>query len=189
MSTSIGIVVIDLREGVVRTIARSDGMSVVGQGQIAADARRLAGAKTPDIVILDIAITRGREVVAELAKSNTKCVVLTMLDDVLSVTNALAAGANSYILKGVSGLELIDALRVVHAGESYIPPVLAVRLLVGGSLLPQREAKVKAGLTYRERQLLDHINGRLQLSPWRLSIERTTPNSLRSPGQHDPKQT
>ena len=81
-----------------------------------------------------------------------------MLDDVLSVTNALAAGANGYILKGVSGRELIDALRAVDAGEAYITPELAVRLLVGGSLLPQREAKVKAGLTYQEQQLLDHIS-------------------------------
>ena len=162
MSKSIQIVVIDphpiFREGVVRTIARPDGMSVVGEGKTAADARRLAIAKTPDIVILDIAITRGREVVAELAKPGIKCVILTVLDDVLSVTNALAAGAHSYILKGVSGLDLIDALRAVHAGESYITPELAVRLLVGGSLLPQREAKVKAGLTYREQQLLDHIS-------------------------------
>jgi DNA-binding NarL/FixJ family response regulator len=162
MSKSIRIVVIDphpiFREGVVRTIARSEGMSVVGEGKTAADARRLASAKAPDIVILDIAINRGREVVAELAKPNIKCVSLTMLDDVLSVTNALAAGSSGYILKGVSGLELIDALRAIHAGEHYITPDLAIRLLVGGSLLPQREAKVKASLTYREQQLLDHIS-------------------------------
>src|SRR5258705_13706891 len=98
MSKPIRIAVIDphpiFRQGVIRTIARSDGMSLVGEGTSAADARRLASAKAPDIVILDIAIGGGREVVAEMAKRDVKCVVLTTLDDVLSVSNALAAGAN-----------------------------------------------------------------------------------------------
>jgi len=161
MSKPIRIVVIDphpmFREGVVRTIVRSGGTSVVGEGKTAADARRLASAETPDIVIIDIAIAGSREVVAELAKRSIKCVVLTVLDDALSVCNALAAGASGYILKGVGGLELIDALKGVHAGQPYVTPELAVRLLVGGKLLPKREAKVQAALTYRERQLLDHI--------------------------------
>jgi two-component system, NarL family, nitrate/nitrite response regulator NarL len=161
MSNSIRIVVIDphpiFRQGVVRTIDRSDGMSLVGEGATAADARRLTNATAPDIVILDISIAGGREVVAEVAKRQIKCVVLTMLDDPLSVSNAVAAGANGYILKGISGLELIDALKAINAGNPYVTPELAVRLLFEGSLLPRREAKVQAGLTYREQQLLDHI--------------------------------
>jgi two-component system, NarL family, nitrate/nitrite response regulator NarL len=162
MSKSMRIVLIDphpiFREGVGRTIARSDEMSLVGEGNTAADARQLASTKAPDIVILDIAIAGGREVIAELARCNIKCVVLTMLDDALTVSNALAAGAKGYILKGVSGPELIDALKSIHTGQPYVPAEVAARLVVGGSLLPRLEAKVQAGLTYRERQLLDHIS-------------------------------
>ena len=162
MSKFIRIVLIDphpiFRQGVNRTIARSDDMTLVGEGMTAADARRLASSKAPDLVILDIAIAGGREVVAELAKRNIKCVVLTMLDDALTVSNAVAAGANGYILKGVSGLELIDALKAVHSGQPYVTAELAVRLVVSGSLPPQREAKVQAALSYRERQILDHIS-------------------------------
>jgi DNA-binding NarL/FixJ family response regulator len=161
MGTSTGIVVIDphpiFREGVVRTIARSEGMSIVGEGKTAADARRLAGAKTPDIMIIDIAIAGARKVIAEVAQCGIKCVILTALDDTLSVSNALAAGASGYILKGVSGLELIAALNEVHAGKPYVTAELASRVLVAGSLLPQRKAKVAAGLSYREQQVLDHI--------------------------------
>jgi DNA-binding NarL/FixJ family response regulator len=161
MSKPIRLVVIDphpiFRQGVLRTIVRSDGMSLVGEGTTAADARRLASEKAPDIVILDIAISGGREVVAEMTKHDIKCVVLTTLDDVLSVSNALAAGASAYVLKGVSGLELLGVLEAVVAGQPYVTAELAVRLLVGGSLLPKREAKVQAGLTYREQQLLEHI--------------------------------
>jgi DNA-binding NarL/FixJ family response regulator len=109
-----------------------------------------------------------------MAKHDIKCVVLTTLDDALSLSGAVAAGANGYILRGVSGLELLDALKLIHAGQPYVTAELTVRLLVGGSLLPRREAKVKAGLTYRERQLLDHITKgytirRLQIGldwPW-----------------------
>jgi two-component system, NarL family, nitrate/nitrite response regulator NarL len=164
MSKPIRIVVIDshpiFRQGVIRTIGRSDGMALVGEGTTAADAQRLAGEKQPDIVILDIAIRDGLDVVGEMAAQGVKCLVLTALDDVLSVSNALAAGANGYILKGVSGLELIGALKAVHGGQPYVTAELAVRLLIGvkgKSLVPKRDAKVQAALTYREQQVLEHI--------------------------------
>ena len=120
----------------------------------------LPGDKQPDILILDIAIRDGLDVVAEMATLGVKCLVLTALDDVLSVSNALAAGANGYILKGVSGLELIGALKAVHGGQPYVTAELAVRLLIGvkgKSLVPKRDAKVQAALTYREQQVLEHI--------------------------------
>jgi two-component system, NarL family, nitrate/nitrite response regulator NarL len=146
------------RQGVIRTIARTESMEFVGEGTTAEDARRLASEQEPHILILDIAIRNGRAVIAEIVKRGVKCVVLTTRDDVLSVSNALAAGANGYILKGVSGLELIAALRGIQNGEPYVTAGLAARLLIGGSsLVPRRVAKVQAALTYREQQLLDHI--------------------------------
>jgi two-component system, NarL family, nitrate/nitrite response regulator NarL len=164
MSKPIRIVVIDshpiFRQGVIRTIGRSDGMALVGEGTTAADAQRLAGDKQPDILILDIAVRDGLDVVGEMVALGVKCLVLTALDDVLSVSNALAAGANGYILKGVSGLELIGALKAVHGGQPYVSAELAVRLLIGvkgKSLVPKRDAKVQAALTYREQQVLEHI--------------------------------
>jgi len=164
MSKPIRIVVIDshpiFRQGVIRTIGRSDGMALVGEGTTAADAQRLASDKQPDIIILDIAIRDGLDVVGEMAALGVKCLILTALDDVLSVSNALAAGANGYILKGVSGLELIGALKAVQGGQPYVTAELAVRLLIGvkgKSLVPKRDAKVQAALTYREQQLLEHI--------------------------------
>jgi two-component system, NarL family, nitrate/nitrite response regulator NarL len=164
MSKPIRIVVIDshpiFRQGVIRTIGRSDGMALVGEGTTAADAQRLASDKQPDIIILDIAIRDGLDIVGEMAALGVKCLILTALDDVLSVSNALAAGANGYILKGVSGLELIGALKAVQGGQPYVTAELAVRLLIGvkgKSLVPKRDAKVQAALTYREQQVLEHI--------------------------------
>ncbi len=155
------IVVIDghpiFRQGVIRTIARSQCMQCVGEGTTAEDARRLADELQPDVLILDIAITKGHAVVADIVKHGIKCVVLTTLDDVLSVSNALSNGANGYILKGVSGLELIGALKTIYDGAPYVTAELAARLLIGETLLPKRVAKVQGALSYREQQLLDHI--------------------------------
>jgi DNA-binding NarL/FixJ family response regulator len=84
-------------------------------------------------------------------------VALTTLDDVLTVSSVLASGVNGYILKGVSGLELISALKTINDGAPYITAELAARLLIGKTLLPKRTAKVQNALSYREQQLLDHI--------------------------------
>ncbi len=133
MSQPIRIVVIDshpiFRQGVIRTIARSECMEFVGEGTTADDARRLATEKQPDVLIIDIAIPKARAVVAEIVKQGIKCVVLTTLDDVLSVSNALAGGANGYILKGVSGLELISALKAIYGGEPYVTAEIGARVL------------------------------------------------------------
>ena len=164
MSKPIRIAVVDshpiFRQGVIRTVARSDGMALVGEGTTAADARRLASEKKPDILLLDVAIRDGLEVIGEIATLGSKCAILTALDDVLSVSNALAAGASGYILKGVSGPDLIGALKAIQAGQPYVTAELAVRLLIGvkgKSLVPKRDAKVQAALTYREQQVLEHI--------------------------------
>lgn len=161
MSQPIRIVVIDshpiFRQGVIRTIARSECMEFVGEGTTADDARRLATEKQPDVLILDIAIPKARAVIAEIVKHGIKCVVLTTRDDVLSVSNALAGGANGYILKGVSGLELISALKAIYGGELYVTAEIAARVLIGGSLVRKRVAKVQGALSFREQQLLEHI--------------------------------
>jgi DNA-binding NarL/FixJ family response regulator len=132
-------------------------MEFVGEGTTADDARRLATEKEPDVLVLDIAIPKARAVVAEIVGQGIKCVVLTTLDDVFSVSNALASGANGYILKGVSGLELISALKVIYGGEPYVTAEIAARVLIGGSLVPKRAVKVKGALSFREQQLLEHI--------------------------------
>jgi DNA-binding NarL/FixJ family response regulator len=164
MSKPIRIAVVDshpiFRQGVIRTVARSDGLALVGEGTTAADAQRLASEKKPDIILLDIAIRDGLEVIGEIAAQGSKCTILTALDDVLSVSNALAAGASGYILKGVSGPDLIGALKAIQAGQPYVTAELAVRLLIGvkgKTLVPKRDAKVQAALTYREQQVLEHI--------------------------------
>jgi two-component system, NarL family, nitrate/nitrite response regulator NarL len=165
MPKPIRVVVIDphpiFRKGVIATLQRSEELMLVGEGATVDDARRILRDKAPDVLMLEVAIAEGLEVAEDVVKSGAKCVVLTALDDVLSVSTALNVGVSGYILKGISGLDLIKALKAVHAGQRYATPELAFRLLEIGSeksLGPRREGnKGQGAFSRREQQLLEHI--------------------------------
>jgi DNA-binding NarL/FixJ family response regulator len=164
MPKPIRVAVIDphplFRRGVIATLQRSDDLILVGEGATIDDARRILRDKAPDLLILEIAIPRGLEIAADIVKNGVRCLVLTALDDVLSVSTALEAGVSGFILKGVSGLDLIKALKTVHGGQRYATPELAFRMLELGSeksLAPRRDGRRRGGLNQREQELLEHI--------------------------------
>ena len=151
------------RIGVVQAIARSEGLLLVAEGATAADAQQAVQVAAPDILLIDITIAEnGIESLLRAVRSSANCklVVLTARDDVASVSKALATGVKGYILKGISGSELVGAIHAVHAGLPFVTPELASRLLTearGGALLPKRAAKLHDALSYREKQMLDHV--------------------------------
>src|SRR5262245_15680241 len=152
------------RIGVIQAIARSEELLLVAEGATAADAQRAVVEAAPDLLLIDISSAESSiESTLRIAKSESGCklVVLTALDDVVSVSRALATGVKGYILKGISGAELVAALKVIHRGVPFVTPELASRLLTeakGGALLPRREAKLLDALSYREKQMLDHVS-------------------------------
>lgn len=89
--------------------------------------------------------------------------MLTFSEAEGDVLAALKAGARGYILKGVSGLELTQQVRAIHAGEVYITPSLAATVLrdlaadpaVAGA--PARALNPLDDLTERERQILELV--------------------------------
>jgi two-component system, NarL family, nitrate/nitrite response regulator NarL len=83
------------------------------------------------------------------------CIALTMHDDEATVSSALRAGARGYVLKGISGTELAEIVRTLHAGEIYITESLATRLLVSGvgALKESSLARINS-LSERETQIL-----------------------------------
>jgi two-component system, NarL family, nitrate/nitrite response regulator NarL len=161
MNSQIRIAVVDpyplYRQGVVQTVIRSADLVLVAEGEGIADARRAVHEGGIDILVLDVAIFASKNA-EELARKCIDCklVVLTAHDDLLTVSAALAAGVRGYILKGVSGSELVAAIKAVHAGQPFITPELASRMLVEGISSP-RAAKEMA-LSMRERQVLNHLS-------------------------------
>jgi DNA-binding NarL/FixJ family response regulator len=146
------------RQGVVQTIARTTDLVLVMEGDGLIDARRAVREGGIDVLIIDVAILDVPRELADLAKKCVDCklVVLTARDDLLTVSTTLGAGVRGYILKGISGAELIAALRAIHAGQPFVTPELASRMLVEGIVSP-RSAKELA-LSVRERQVLDHLS-------------------------------
>lgn len=166
MDETIRIVVIDdhplLREGVVSVLAGEPDFEVVGEGCSAADAIALVEGLLPDILLLDVSIPGGGLVAARAIAQScpiVTVVMLTVAEDEQTVTTALQTGARGYILKGISGPDLIDTIKQLHRGESYISPHLAARLLaqmapVGRVAVDQEPS---SPLTAGEQQILARV--------------------------------
>jgi two-component system, NarL family, nitrate/nitrite response regulator NarL len=166
MSDRIRVAVVDdhplFRDGVAHAIQNSDVLEVVGEGATAVDAVRIAKEKLPDIVLLDVNMPGGgidaARVIARVYPM-VKTVMLTVSENEEHVLQAFEAGARAYVIKGASGSELINTLRAVSRGESYVTPGLAARLLTISRRPPPAPAPIHdlPKLTEREKQIVNHV--------------------------------
>ncbi len=137
MPDAIRIAVIDdhpmFREGAVQIFACMDDIEVVAEGATAADALRVAQELRPDVMLLDISLPGdGLDAAASIARTSpgVRTVMLTASESEFDVACALKAGAQGYILKGMSGAEVVETVRAIYNGQSYVAPSLAARPLV-----------------------------------------------------------
>jgi two-component system nitrate/nitrite response regulator NarL len=149
-----------LREGVAHTLRAESDIELVGEGETADDAIRLARDLLPDIMLLDITMPGGGLTAVEtiaLTCPVTKIVMLTVSEEEDDVLAALKAGAKAYILKGIAARELVSILRAVYAGEVWVTPKLAASLLTDitrGAAKAGSEERPLDGLTEREYGIL-----------------------------------
>jgi two-component system nitrate/nitrite response regulator NarL len=146
-----------LREGVARSLVETGKFNVSGEGASATDAMNLTLAHRPDILLMDISMPGGGLVAAAAIREKVpdqKIVILTVSESRDDLTAALNAGVQGYVLKGVGAKTLAEILEMVAAGESYVPPTLAARMLA--SLKEINSAKVDplSLLSGREREIL-----------------------------------
>ena len=98
------------------------------------------------IMDLRLPVMTGVEAITEIRRNFplARIIVLTTYDGDEDIYRALQAGARGYLLKDMSGDDLMDAIRTVHAGRSRIPPAVAQRLAdrLGGPDLTTRELEV-----------------------------------------------
>ncbi len=162
MAKKIRMIVVDdhplYRDGVVRTLHDSGLINVVGAGDNCDQAVQLGLDLCPDVALIDISMPGGGlEALKQLVKKqpDTKVIMLTVSESDSDVLTALNSGASGYVLKGVSGAQLIEIVTSVAAGGSYVSPALAARVLVAmqeGGSDPKRS--VVEDLTRREEQIL-----------------------------------
>lgn len=170
----IRILVIDdhpmFREGVSRSLAEQPDLIVCGEGASADAAIRLDRELKPDIILLDLSMPGGGlhalRVIFEQSPE-AKIIVLTASETDEDVLHALKAGARGYVLKGVGASTLIEIVHGVVAGESYVSPSLAARILAelrttgAGAAVNAGGASAQdplSSLTRREEEILKLVS-------------------------------
>ncbi|PLS04336.1 response regulator [Neobacillus cucumis] len=121
------------REGVKRILEFEKSFQVVAEGDDGSDALGIVEQHQPDVVIMDINMPgkNGVEATKELVEQypNTKVIILSIHDDENYVTHALKTGACGYLLKEMDADALIEAVRVVADGGSYLHPKVTHNLV------------------------------------------------------------
>ncbi|MCM3443771.1 response regulator [Metabacillus halosaccharovorans] len=131
------IVIIDdhqlFREGVKRILDFEPSFEVIAEGDDGEEALALVDAHKPDVVIMDINMPKvnGVEATKQLIEANedTKVIILSIHDDENYVTHALKTGARGYLLKEMDADTLIEAVKVVADGGSYLHPKVTHNLV------------------------------------------------------------
>jgi DNA-binding NarL/FixJ family response regulator len=112
--------------------ARPD-LEVVGEAEDGLQAVELAGQTDPDVVLMDVRMPNldGVEATRRIVGSGipVRVIVLTTYDVDEHVHDALRAGASGFLLKDVQPTQLVDAIRVVAAGDALLAPSVTRRLL------------------------------------------------------------
>lgn len=124
------IVIIDdhqlFREGVKRILDFEPSFEVVAEGDDGSEAIQLVEQHQPDVVIMDINMPNinGVEATASLIEKypESKVIILSIHDDENYVTHALRTGATGYLLKEMDADALVEAVKVVADGGSYLHP-------------------------------------------------------------------
>jgi DNA-binding NarL/FixJ family response regulator len=166
MSTPIRILIVDdqalFREGLHTLLSVQTDLQVVGEARNGEEALRLAAAYEPDIILMDLhmPILDGVAATRRLQSSQPaiKVIVLTTFDDDEDVFEGLRAGAVGYLLKDVPSEKLVEAIRGVARGESFLEPSIVNKIVAEfARLSPQRPSSSQPliePLSERELEIL-----------------------------------
>lgn len=181
-SPKIRVMIVDdhpvVRFGIAAIIGSQPDMELVGEANSGEEAISRCPAAGADVVLMDLRMPgiSGVDAIAEIRKAAPKLrfIVLTTYDGDEDIFRALEAGAQAYLLKGMSHSELADAIRKVHAGLRFLP-VPVSRSLTNrppGSELSTREMQVLQlivkGLSNRE--IGDHLAITEATVKWHVNI-------------------
>jgi two-component system NarL family response regulator len=137
-----------VREGLVSLVKRKSDMVVVAEASNGREAVDLWKEHRPDVTLLDLRMPEldGVGAIKEIREldENAQIVVLTTYDGDEDIYRAIKSGAKAYLLKDTARDALVETVRRVHSGETYLPPQLAAKLAdrVSGQALSPREIDV-----------------------------------------------
>jgi DNA-binding NarL/FixJ family response regulator len=150
-----------VRDGVKTILERGGEFRVVGEAESGTEAVQLCRRLNPPLVLMDIGLPgmNGIDATTEIMRHcpDTRIVMLSMYDDENSVVGAIRSGARGFVLKKASSAELLDALRAVAKGGSYLSSQVSDRLLhriQKGDLDLKAQHRALDELSPRELQVL-----------------------------------
>jgi len=148
-----------VREGLASLLAAQPDLRVIGTAADGRDTVRQVAKLQPEVVVMDIAMPQmnGIEAARELRDRapQVRLVILSMHSSVEHVFHALEAGASGYVLKASAAKEIIDAVRVVHAGRRYFSQEIAE--MMAEVVSRSAAASPLNRLSKRERQVLQLV--------------------------------
>lgn len=141
------------RDGMKAMLQTDSDMVVVGEAEQGSSLLSVLASTIPNVLLLDVSMPEdnGLALLPTIKKQfpATKCLMLTMHDDVQYVLRSLKLGADGYVLKEVDAEELKTAIREIHAGRKYfknkISDLIVTNLLdppPPETLLSEREVQI-----------------------------------------------
>jgi DNA-binding NarL/FixJ family response regulator len=157
-----------VRSGFTMLLSGEPGIEVVGEAGNGAEAVALAANEHPDVILMDVrmpvmdGLDATRRITGDESLSSTRVVILTTFDLDEYVHEALRAGASGFLLKDTLPVDLLNAVRVVAAGDALIAPRITRRLIEEFARRPGPAAVAAAHaalgqLTEREREVLELV--------------------------------
>lgn len=122
-----------VRGGIRMILEAQPDITVAGEAVNGADAVRLAGEHSPDLVLMDVQmpVMDGLEATRRLLDRGgiSRVLMLTTFDRDEYLYDAMKAGASGFLLKSVPPEQLVNAVRITAAGEALLAPVITRRLI------------------------------------------------------------
>ena len=148
-----------VRSGFRMVLEERPDLELAGEASDGAQALELTRELDPDVILMDVRMPNldGVEATRQLVESGTRAriLVLTTFDLDEYVYAAIRAGASGFLLKDVEPAELVDAIRVVAAGNSLFGPAATERLVARFAQQPAPDAgHALDELTDREKEIL-----------------------------------
>ena len=145
-----------VRQSVIKAVGGDPDVSVVGEAADGPSTVAAVERLEPDLLVLDISMpgSDGLAIAEQLRRTHPTVDVLflSMHDDDGSLQRAVALGAQGFVSKSASIEELIEAVRAIRAGRSYLSSNVASRVM---DLAAGRTSTTRVGLTNREREILE----------------------------------
>lgn len=145
-----------VRTGIKRIIEDVRGMSVVGEADSGENAVVWCKQNHPDIILMDINMPGigGLDAMHKILRINDeiKIIMLTMHTENPFPTKVMQAGAAGYLSKSAGPIEVLNAIRSVHAGQRYLAPEIAQQMALS-QVAPESEDPFRA-LSERELQIM-----------------------------------